>query len=412
MGDPIQWMPVLVHLLDPSEPLGCGYGFTEDDYMFISEVKPGGALGRAGVEEGMFIKSIDGIDVRSKEELMQVIPRFRQKGTTALRLVVCRPSEAESVDGDGLSQRKTSLVPINVTLRTGQPLGALFVEVPGKGVAVLSLKPESPCIALGLKPGWEIHSFNGAPISTVFDLQQAMLKAQALADGGSVVISLMTRPAAPVDIPLGATTPIPASPTAMMPPLPAHSPLLAASSPAQSSPTKALPGRPVMWPVRDARFKEPSERGDALGDFAVQYPPPPFPTQGGVGGPPQAASRVPRRRVLEREGFTSLSKRPPEKRGVGSRGSALPVLPHDVFVASNLRQAAGLAETHVGRAAAASASPQFVEHTVPAIPFRAPAPFRQSTSSATLTLHRPGVKTPAADEPPPERQMLVTLVQL
>jgi membrane-associated protease RseP (regulator of RpoE activity) len=176
----------------------------------VASVDPAGPAAAAGLQSGDVIRSVDGRVVRTPEQLRSAITsrspgdtviityeRGDQESRTEVRLTAApagalqiEPSPAAPAPGAGGlgggagrgPQLGVQVQPITPALRQQYGLGR------DTGVVVTGVTPNSPAARAGLQPGDVILRVEETPVSTVADLQRALLRALA---GRSLEIRLL-----------------------------------------------------------------------------------------------------------------------------------------------------------------------------------------------------------------------------
>eukprot|EP00756_Hemistasia_phaeocysticola_P053308 Hpha_TRINITY_DN2882_c0_g1::TRINITY_DN2882_c0_g1_i1::g.171428::m.171428 len=246
-------VPVLLET--PDEALGIAYKRFTEGPIFISNVYPGGACARAGVEPGVAILALNGLEIITEEDLTQHVEAFRNEsygGPVDLNFTVAPymdPEYAEQVpDADDEGYGAFPPYPEGDDSRYGGDFGeeqqeqVYYINAPAGGQ--LGLRWErtedgpvvvnavwGPMEAAGVPEGLEIRTFAGFD---VYDENTFQLALQQWKESG--VPDLVMTGVVPM-------------------------------APEAAEMTR-------FWPWA----------GDTPG---IEYPPPPQPVGGGFGGPPQ-----------------------------------------------------------------------------------------------------------------------------
>ena len=153
--------------------------------VYILDVQNGSAAAAAGLKEGDFIQSIDGMPIASSSEFSERIARHRpadkitltylRDGKTGTATVTLKGEEAPT------AKRESSLQEIYARL------GATFAPLTGEGkqrldinsgVVVTDVRSGGFFDQLGIPRGTIIVIINGKPVNTPNDIEQALLSAQ------------------------------------------------------------------------------------------------------------------------------------------------------------------------------------------------------------------------------------------
>jgi serine protease Do/serine protease DegQ len=142
----------------------------------VSNVEPGSAAERAGLQPGDVIVGLDGAPVRGSAELRNEIG-LRRAGD-AIRLEVWRDGRSLDVEarigGAGAEQAAAAqVVPALAGVVLSDTPGAESTGEPVEGLAVVEVESGSRSWRAGLRPGDVILSANRVPVNTLESLEQA-----------------------------------------------------------------------------------------------------------------------------------------------------------------------------------------------------------------------------------------------
>ena len=141
-----------------------------EETVIVERVKTGGAADRAGIKVGDIIRTLNGVLVRTKDNIMQYMAMFR-------------PGQRISVglgrNGDSLSvdvQLDTMELPFEQRDRvaTRKPLFGAEIVSTGSTCTLKNVKRYGPCCHAGLQDGDLIVSVNGRPVTSRDDLTRAI----------------------------------------------------------------------------------------------------------------------------------------------------------------------------------------------------------------------------------------------
>jgi serine protease Do len=174
------WLGVTIQELNPD--LARGLKLNENTGILVSEVVKDSPAGRAGIEEGDVILSMDGQTAGS-------VPQFRNRvaGTKpgeSVKLEVVRENSKRNITvkleekpedrvaSAGGSDRESAEQGLGLELRNLNPaLAQQFNLEDRTGVVVTGIEPGSPAEDAGLRPGDLVRSVNRKPVASVSDLK-------------------------------------------------------------------------------------------------------------------------------------------------------------------------------------------------------------------------------------------------
>jgi Do/DeqQ family serine protease len=152
--------------------------------VLVKEVYPGGPLGNAGVKSGEVVQSVDGAQVDDMQSLNYRIATHKPGDSVKMHIEAGKmardvtvtlalppenpPRETQAIAGrNPLGGAKVENLSPAATLD-------LQIDLMAKGVAVISVDPNSYAGNYGFQPGDIVRSVNGANIARVGDLTRAL----------------------------------------------------------------------------------------------------------------------------------------------------------------------------------------------------------------------------------------------
>ena len=296
----IRQFKIDVKLESPSESLGGAMG----PGGRVLSVVSGGALDRAGFTPGTTIVEIDGNDTTSQPTLQKAIAEFRKKNSSVMPL---------TIEVAAMLLRKQVRFE-----QPDQPLGLHYERKTDGLMYVAGLQPGSPVERAGIEVGMAFYAINNVRIKTSEDLQRALSSVRR----GQTSVLLCEMWEFDNHVPNSHQAPPitePSSPQGNRTP-----PLAPQEGPSPFSwverggpngetyvPTHSASGRYNNAPYNpdDLTTPAPDEipanviasRRDApvllQPSKYIEYPPPPFPEGGGVGGPVRFGVRAGRKQA-------------------------------------------------------------------------------------------------------------------
>jgi len=162
-------------------------GLAKPGGVLVKDIYPGGPLANAGVKSGEVVLAVDGADVDDMQALNYRIATHKPGETVKLHIeagknardvnaVLALPPENPPREATTIGGRN----PLTGTkVENLSPAAALDLQMDllAKGVAVVSVNPQSYAANSGFQPGDIIKSVNGAAINRVGDLAHTMSSA-------------------------------------------------------------------------------------------------------------------------------------------------------------------------------------------------------------------------------------------
>jgi serine protease Do len=152
--------------------------------VLVKDIYPGGPLANAGVKSGEVVQAVDGTDVDDMQALNYRIATHKpgesvklhvESGKTArdVNAVLALPPENPPREATTIGGRNPLA---GAKVENLSPAVALDLQMDllAKGVAVVSVNPQSYAGNSGFQPGDIVRSVNGASINRVSDLSQAL----------------------------------------------------------------------------------------------------------------------------------------------------------------------------------------------------------------------------------------------
>lgn len=141
-----------------------------DETVIVERVKAGGAADRAGIKVGDIIRTLNGVLVRTKDNIMQYMAMFRPGQRISVGLG--RNGDSMSVD----LQLDTMELPFEQRDRvaTRKPLFGAEIVSTGSTCTLKNVKRYGPCYHAGLQDGDLIVSVNGQPVKSREEVMRAI----------------------------------------------------------------------------------------------------------------------------------------------------------------------------------------------------------------------------------------------
>ena len=133
-----------------------------EETVIVERLKPNGAAERAGIKTGDIIRSLNGMQVRTKDNIMQYMALFRQGQRIKVGLGRGGDSTSVEVDLDSMD------VPFKQRDRqsTRRPFIGAGMNVDGTTCSLYSLKRHGPMYHAGLQDGDVVLTMNGTPMTS------------------------------------------------------------------------------------------------------------------------------------------------------------------------------------------------------------------------------------------------------
>ena len=133
-----------------------------EETVIVERLKPNGAAERAGIKTGDIIRSLNGMQVRTKDNIMQYMALFRQGQRIRVGLGRDGDSTSVQVDLDSMD------VPFKQRDRqsTRRPFVGAGMNVDGNTCTLYSLKRHGPMYHAGLQDGDVVLTMNGTPMTS------------------------------------------------------------------------------------------------------------------------------------------------------------------------------------------------------------------------------------------------------
>ncbi|MGC1717919.1 MAG: PDZ domain-containing protein, partial [Isosphaeraceae bacterium] len=135
--------------------------------LYIWATHPGGPAARLGLEQGDVILSIDGVATNTVDAYRSAI-----QASTGIIDVTFRDVRTKAVRRDKVALDRGARSRNQPKLRPG--LGVQTEDLPGKGVKVVAIVPNSPAALLQLDPGDIVTHINGRFVDNLADFRQAI----------------------------------------------------------------------------------------------------------------------------------------------------------------------------------------------------------------------------------------------
>jgi Do/DeqQ family serine protease len=162
-------------------------GLAKPGGVLVKDIYPGGPLANAGVKSGEVVQAVDGADVDDMQALNYRIATHKPGETVKLHIeagksvrdvnvVLALPPESPPREAATISGRNPLA---GAKVENLSPAAALDLQIDllAKGVAVVSVNPQSYSGNYGFQPGDIVKNVNGAAINRVGDLTHAMSSA-------------------------------------------------------------------------------------------------------------------------------------------------------------------------------------------------------------------------------------------
>jgi len=159
-------------------------GLARPGGVLVKDIYPGGPLANAGVKSGEVVQAVDGADVDDMQALNYRIATHKPgesvklhveagKNARDVNVVLSLPPETPARDVTTISGRNPLA---GARIENLSPAAALDLQMDllAKGVAIVSVNPQSYSGNYGFQPGDIVKSVNGASINRVEDLTRAM----------------------------------------------------------------------------------------------------------------------------------------------------------------------------------------------------------------------------------------------
>lgn len=159
-------------------------GLAKPGGVLVKDIYPGGPLANAGVKSGEVVQAVDGADVDDMQALNYRIATHKPGETVKLHIeagksvrdvnvVLALPPENPPREAATISGRNPLA---GAKVENLSPAAALDLQMDllAKGVAIVSVNPQSYAANSGFQPGDIVRSVNGASINRVSDLSQAL----------------------------------------------------------------------------------------------------------------------------------------------------------------------------------------------------------------------------------------------
>jgi serine protease Do len=159
-------------------------GLARPGGVLVKDVYPGGPLANAGVKSGEVIRTVDGADVDDMQALNYRIATHKPgesvklhveagKNVRDVNAVLALPPENPPRESTTISGRNPLA---GAKVENLSPAAALDLQMDllAKGVAIVSINPQSYSGNVGFEPGDIIRSVNGTAINRVGDLARAL----------------------------------------------------------------------------------------------------------------------------------------------------------------------------------------------------------------------------------------------
>ena len=159
-------------------------GLARPGGVLVKDVYPGGPLANAGVKSGEVVQAVGGAEVDDMQALNYRIATHRpgesvrlhvESGKSArdVNVVLALPPENPPREATTISGRNPLA---GAKVENLSPATALDLQMDllAKGVAIVSVNPQSYSRNVGFEPGDIIRSVNGAAINRVGDLARAL----------------------------------------------------------------------------------------------------------------------------------------------------------------------------------------------------------------------------------------------
>jgi serine protease Do len=162
-------------------------GLAKPGGVLVKDIYPGGPLANAGVKSGEVVQAVDGADVDDMQALNYRVATHKPGETVKLHIeagknvrdvnvTLALPPENPPPEAATISGRNPLA---GAKVENLSPAAALDLQMDllAKGVAIISVNPQSYSGNYGFQPGDIVKSVNGAAINRVGDLTHAMSSA-------------------------------------------------------------------------------------------------------------------------------------------------------------------------------------------------------------------------------------------
>ncbi len=174
---------------DLTDKLAKQFGVPDVSGALIEDVTPGSPADHAGIKQGDVVRSIDGQQVDSKDQLTSVVAS-RNPGTAVtlgvlrngkpieLKVILgTRPANLSARAGEGKAPSHSTLRGITVENLTPSLRDRLNLSADTEGVVISKLDPASPAAQEGLQNGDVIQEIDHAAVRNVGDFDRAAAQA-------------------------------------------------------------------------------------------------------------------------------------------------------------------------------------------------------------------------------------------
>ncbi len=174
------WLGVQIQNVTPD--IAESVGLSEAKGAIVSEPQNGSPADKAGIVSGDVITAVDGRKVKNSKELAKVIAAYSPKEKAAISIWrdgASRNIEVELGTLPGIKKRSASVTPDKKEEAIPLESFGLTLSQSDKGVVITEVDPDSKAAKKGFRKGTIILSVNGAEISSVADVEDALARAIA-----------------------------------------------------------------------------------------------------------------------------------------------------------------------------------------------------------------------------------------
>jgi serine protease Do len=171
-----------VYIQDVNQGLADSFGLPQPEGAVVSSIEKGGAAAQAGIEPGDVILKVNG-QPTSATELPAAIAMMNPGAS--VNLEVWRDHATRNVSVKLAAMEDTKIASVTGHSGNGGKLGLAVRPLTGEEKqqsntqhGVLVEKATGPALAAGLQPGDVVLAANGAPVTSVEDLRNAVEKSK------------------------------------------------------------------------------------------------------------------------------------------------------------------------------------------------------------------------------------------